>query len=231
MDKAKGRHELKYRIGYGDYLALRARAQALLEADAHAEGSSGYRVRSIYFDNYADTALREKLDGLARREKFRLRFYGADSAHMRLEKKAKQGALCFKEGLRLREAESRMLLSLDTAFMREHPAPLLRALYLKMQTRLLRPRVLVSYFREAYVYGPGNVRLTFDSDIRTSLFTPDFLCGCVETAVGAAEGGADIRLMELKYDDFLPEPVAALVQGAPWRQGAFSKYGAARRFG
>lgn len=72
-----------------------------------------------------------------------------------------------------------------------------------MKTQQLRPRVLVSYVREPYVYAAGNVRVTFDSNIRTSLFQRDFLDGALPDII-ATDAPGDI-ILEVKYDAFLPE--------------------------
>ena len=72
-----------------------------------------------------------------------------------------------------------------------------------MKTQQLRPRVLVSYVREPYVYAAGNVRVTFDSNIRTSLFQRDFLNGALPDII-ATDAPGDI-ILEVKYDAFLPE--------------------------
>ena len=53
------RHEWKHRIDTPGLLALRARLGAVLPRDPHAVGGS-YQVRSLYFDNLADKARREK---------------------------------------------------------------------------------------------------------------------------------------------------------------------------
>ena len=98
-----------------------------------------------------------------------------------------------------------------------------------MKTQQLRPRVLVSYVREPYVYAAGNVRVTFDSNIRTSLFQRDFLDGALPDII-ATDAPGDI-ILEVKYDAFLPEIIRALLQTGALRQQAFSKYGACRRFG
>ena len=110
-----------------------------------------------------------------------------------------------------------------------HPEELVRELYCKMKTQQLRPRVLVSYVREPYVYGAGNVRVTFDSNIRTSLFRRDFADGAVPDISAADSPGAAI--LEVKFDAFLPEIIRSLLQTGTLRQQAFSKYGACRRFG
>ena len=98
-----------------------------------------------------------------------------------------------------------------------------------MKTQQLRPQVLVSYVREPYVYGAGNVRVTFDSNIRTSLFRRDLADGPIPDISAADSPGAAI--LEVKFDAFLPEIIRSLLQTGTLRQQAFSKYGACRRFG
>ncbi|HBA49156.1 MAG TPA: molecular chaperone [Lachnospiraceae bacterium] len=223
------RHELKYGIGYPQYLELRSRLQAVMKADSHAGTDGRYLIRSIYFDNYADKALREKRDGVSTREKFRIRYYNDDFSFITLEKKAKNNNFCMKTDAEITEEECRRLLEGDLNWMRGHPAALVRELYAKMRYQILRPRVLVSYIREPYIYAAGNVRVTFDSDIRTTLYHGTFLEKKVAD-IGTAEHPRDM-VLEVKYDAFLPEVIRSIIQTDTLRQQAFSKYEACRRFG
>ena len=233
QSKAAYRHELKYPIDYAAYLSLSSRLKAVMKRDGHTNEDGKYTIRSIYFDNYRDTALREKIIGAKTREKFRIRYYNDDFSFITLEKKIKHDDLCLKLDATLLEEETRLLLRGDTDWMLKHDDPLIKELYIKMKTQQLRPRVLVSYTREPYVYAAGNVRVTFDSDIRSTLYHTDFLEASVtDISVGAGEKDASAPLlMELKYDGFLPSLIADLLQGSFYRQEAFSKYGACRRFG
>ena len=65
------RHEWKHELSFQDYLILRQRLRAVMEPDPHAVDGR-YFIRSLYFDNLDDKALREKIDGVNRREKFRI---------------------------------------------------------------------------------------------------------------------------------------------------------------
>ena len=223
------RHELKFEIPCADYYAMRERLKRVMKADPHTDQTGRYRIRSIYFDNSDDKALREKIDGIGKREKFRIRWYNDDFSFMVLEKKMKIDTLCLKYDARITEEECRRILGKDLGFMKEHPDGLLRELYAKMQYERLRPRVLVSYLREPYIYPAGNVRVTFDSEIRTSLYQQEFLTEKVSD-ISAADR-PDQMILEVKYDAFLPEIIQDLVQVPGIRQQAFSKYGACRRFG
>ena len=223
------RHELKYQIHFADYLAMRQRLRPVMKPDAHTRADGRYMIRSIYFDNADDKALREKINGVQKREKFRIRYYNDDLSFIMLEKKLKYNSLCRKIETRLSEQECRALLLGNTSWMLRHPAGLVRELYCKMNTQQLRPRVLVSYVREPYVYAPGNVRVTFDSNVRSTLFHRGFLEDEVPDIDVADTPGT--MILEVKFDAFLPDIIQALLQTEEIRQQAYSKYGACRRFG
>ncbi|MBR4413120.1 MAG: polyphosphate polymerase domain-containing protein, partial [Lachnospiraceae bacterium] len=172
---------------------------------------------------------KEKIDGIAKREKFRIRYYNDDFSFITLEKKMKINNLCLKYDATITEEECRKILSGDLAWMKEHKEELVRELYAKMTYQRLKPKVLVSYEREPYIYAAGNVRVTFDSKIRTSLFHQDFLTKEVDD-ISATDTPGDMFL-EVKYDAFLPSVIQDLIQVRGIRQQAFSKYGASRRFG
>lgn len=223
------RHEQKYGICQADCWALRQRLRPVMRPDPHAGPDGRYVIRSIYFDNLQDKALREKLDGVQLREKFRIRWYNDDLSYITLEKKIKHNDLCMKVGAPLTEQELRRILRGPEEWMPAHPRELVRELYCKMRWQQLWPRVVVSYVREPYVYGPGNVRVTLDSDIRTSLFRQPAPEGAMQD-ISAADGPQDV-ILEVKYDAYLPEIIARLLQTGELRRQSFSKYGACRRYG
>lgn len=219
------RHEYKQELNRSDLAALRHRLGAVLTPDAHGEGGR-YLVRSLYFDNAADHALREKLSGVDRREKFRIRYYDRDPSRLRLEKKTKQNGLGAKRSEPITAGEAEQLLSGRLDWMAASARPLACELYGKMRADGLRPRVIVDYTREAFVFGPGNVRVTLDHDLRAGLDCRGFLQpGCVTVPVPDAP-----VILEVKWDGFLPELVRGLVQLPGRRTSAFSKYAACRMF-
>ena len=223
------RHELKYQISPADHHALRQRLRAVMKRDPHTGADGLYTIRSVYFDNYGDKALREKVNGVQKREKFRIRYYNDDFSFITLEKKIKHNDLCMKLDAPLTAEDYQRILRAPGPWMLEHPQPLVRELYCKMNMQQLRPRVLVSYVREPYIYNAGNVRVTFDSHIRTSLFQRDFSDGAISD-ICATDTPGDI-ILEVKFDAFLPEIILCLLQSEALRQQAFSKYGSCRRFG
>lgn len=220
------RHEWKHEISRADLFTLRLRLRAIMQSDPHAADGK-YSVRSLYFDTLSDKALREKLDGVNGREKFRIRCYNEDTGFIRLEKKSKWNGLCRKQSAALTERETQAIINGDLNWMQRHPHGLVRELYAKMRLEGLRPRTIVDYIREPFVYGPGNVRVTFDRDIRTGLACTDFLNpACILIAAGRAP-----VILEVKWDAFLPDVIRDALQLPGRRTGAFSKYAQCRIYG
>lgn len=222
----KYRNEIKHVITQGDKAAVCASLRVVAEKDPHTGADGSYRVRSLYFDNVYDKALREKIDGLCNREKFRIRYYDDKPDFIRLEKKVKRGGLGYKVSAPMTADEVRRLLNGDTSWMATSGRGLLIELYSKMQTQQLRPKTIVDYRRTAFIYGPGNVRVTVDEDIRTGLNCRDFLDGGVTLPAGGNE-----TILEVKWDEFLPTPIRRAVQLKGRRMTAFSKYGTCRMYG
>ena len=220
------RHEWKHEISYADLLCIRQRLRAVAETDPHAVDGR-YRVRSLYFDTPGDRALREKIDGADPREKFRIRCYSGDAAGMRLEKKMRRGGLGTKFSAELSAEEARRILNGETGWMLASGRPLVQELYCRMRYQGLRPKTIVDYTREPFLYRPGNVRVTFDYDIRTGLGCTDFLNpDCVTIPAGDAP-----ILLEVKWDAYLPSVIRDAVQTGNLRATAFSKYAQCRIYG
>ena len=223
------RHELKYMVSYWQYLQLRSRFRQVMKQDPHVGKNGTYQIRSIYFDNIQDKALREKVFGVAKREKFRIRYYNDNFEQITLEKKIKDNNLCMKVSAPLQENECRRLLKGDLEWMKDHSSSLVQELYGKMKYQQLKPRVLVSYTREPYIFTAGNVRITFDWNVRTTMYHQKFLEEKVyDVETGQCPGE---MIMEVKYDAFLPRVIQDMIQSEGIRQQSFSKYAACRTYG
>lgn len=222
----KPRHEWKHEITAADCRVLTARLSAVARRDAHGQNGR-YEIRSLYFDDPLDTALREKIDGVNRREKFRIRYYNGDASYICLEKKSKWNGLCGKRSVLLSAQEVRDILDGDLAWMTDSGRSLIQELYYKMRSKRLRPKTIVDYTRDAYVFPAGNVRVTLDSNIRTGLGATDFLNpACVTVPAGDAP-----VILEVKWDEFLPDVIRAAVQLPGRHASSFSKYAACRIYG
>lgn len=220
------RHEWKHAISPADLMVLRSRLRCVMQTDPHAEGGS-YEVRSLYFDDLRDKVLREKLDGVSCREKFRIRYYNDDLSMIRLEKKTKKGGLGSKESVLLTAEEAQSLVDGNLDWMPHSGRPLVVELYRKMTAEGLQPKTIVDYTREPFLYPAGNVRVTLDYHIRTGLRCTDFLNrDCVTIPVGE-----NPIILEVKWDEFLPDLIRDIVQLEGRRTASFSKYAACRIYG
>ena len=219
----KFRHEYKHKVNLSDIIQLRTRLGAVAKHDNHCTCDGTYLVKSLYFDNYMDKVLKEKIDGVNKREKFRIRYYGDDTTFIRLEKKSKINGLCNKQSTILTEQECQKIIEGDIHFLIESPNNLKRELYAKMHYQLLRPKCIVAYTRECFVYPPGNTRVTIDYDLCGSYKVEDFL-------------NPDLKLvklfntaiLEVKWDEYLPQIIRDAVQLKSRKTSAFSKYAAVR---
>lgn len=220
------RHEWKHELNYADLLCIRQRLRAVAEPDPHAVDGT-YMIRSLYFDNIDDKALREKIDGVNLREKFRIRYYNGDPGVIHLEKKSKRNGLGTKYSASLTAEEAQKIVDGDVDWMLQSGRDLVQELYCKMRYQGLRPRTIVDYTREPFIYRPGNVRVTFDYDIRTGLQCTDFLDPDCPTIPA---GDAPI-ILEVKWDEYLPSVIRDCVQTPGRRVTAFSKYAQCRIYG
>lgn len=202
---------------------LRRRLSAVMKADEHAVDGR-YFIRSLYFDTPGDTALREKIDGISRREKFRIRYYNFDTSVIHLEKKSKTAGLCSKESADLTAEQVQKIIDGNIGWMKEHGNMLIRELHHKMTVQQLKPKTIVDYFREPFVYPAGNVRITLDYDIRTGLGSMDFFSKDCPT-VSVPDNPI---VLEVKWDEFLPSVIRNAVQLGDRRTSAFSKYAISR---
>ena len=221
----KLRHELKHSINRGEDQLLASRLRKLFPHDKNADSHGSYRVSSLYFDTPTDKALRQKIDGVNNREKFRIRHYNGDLSYIRLEKKYKINGLCGKRSARITADQVAKLLDGDIAFLLESGNPLMQELYSKMKGQLLAPRTIVTYDREAFLYEPGNVRITLDRNLRTGLASREFL----DPDVFHAPVSDGVTVLEVKYDEFLPEIVKMAVQ-INRQASAYSKYAVCRKY-
>lgn len=220
------RHEVKHELNQGDLLILRQRLRAVMKPDPHAADGK-YTVRSLYFDNIRDKALMEKINGVNDREKFRIRSYNGDMSFIQLEKKSKRNGLGTKFFAPLTAEQTEAILKGDLGWMKYSEYPLVQELYVKMTYQGLRPKTIVEYIREPFVFRPGNVRVALDHDIRKGLSVMDFLKPDCPTI----PAGDRAVILEVKWDEYLPDIIRDAVSLQGRRSAAFSKYERCRIYG
>lgn len=224
MENVVFRHEWKYPITMADVEVLRRKLCHLMKPDPHAIDGQ-YLIRSLYFDNFDDKALTEKLDGDYARSKFRIRIYNGSDSFIALEKKSKTGDLTQKHSARLKRSQYEQIMRGDIQWMRDDGRAVLAELYYRMTAENMRPKTIVEYTRYPFIYEPGNVRVTLDHHIRTGVFSVD-LFGSQKLAPSSAP-----HVLEVKYDNFLPDVIAGLVNYVGRGRASVSKYASCRVYG
>ncbi len=219
------RHENKYFISQAAYYMLRSRLSCSSAADFYAKADGKYKIRSLYFDDAFQSAFYDKIDGIENREKFRIRFYNDDDSFIRLESKQKLNKMTRKLSAPITRAEAEQIIAGDTWFLFDKKDALLKRFYLQSRMHALKPTVIVDYIREAYIF--EDVRITFD----LSLHTGNYNCNLFDPRLPTIPVlPSDRVILEVKYDDKLPDKFASLIEPARPMVSAISKYQLCRSF-
>lgn len=227
LQDQKFRHEYKYHINTMDYISIKNKVNKFMRLDKNAINNCDYNIRSLYFDDFKNTALFDKLLGLKNRHKFRLRIYNNKIDVIKLEKKIKHGHLVTKQWTTLTKEECEKVFLKDYSFINNQSHPVLKEFYGHIKASNLEPKVIVDYDREAYTYKAGNVRLTFDKRLKTGGNSIDFLNSEVPL-VSALEN--NIIVMELKYDEYLPSYIRDILSLGNRESLSNSKYVICRKY-
>ena len=221
------RHEYKYLIDSRTEEILKIRAQGVLMPDSHADAAGSYYIRSLYFDDRYDSCLRENISGTDPRSKFRIRYYNSDTSVLHLEKKSKERGMTRKESCSLTLEECRQFMEGNIPEITGEMPDKKKKLFSEMMVRGLVPKVIVSYERLPFVYPGGNVRVTFDRKLVSSLQIESFLDGANMERPVFASGQS---ILEVKWDEVLPRHIQMVLNLDCLQWTAFSKYSMCRRY-
>lgn len=217
----KFRHELKFMINRHQYYVLCQRLKNLIQHDKHAGRNGEYHIRSLYFDDVDSSALSEKLGGFRDRRKYRIRIYNGDDQIIHFEKKVKVGDHIAKLKEPLTREMYDSIIRGDYEVLHQPDKPFMMELYREMKHNLLRPKVIVDYVREPYVCKNGNVRITFDKELRTGLHATDIFDRSLQPVPALDD---HLIILEVKYDEYLPEYIRTALQMDGLRHQSASKY-------
>lgn len=224
------RHELKFFISPLQYQVLSRTLKATLNPDPNGDENNQYHIRSLYFDTAYDSALYDKINGTANRDKYRIRIYNFSDQMIRLECKSKFRDLISKRSVRITRDLAEQLISADPTGLESTASGLVSDVFREMRTNLLHPVVIVDYLREAYLHPVEEVRITFDMQLRSGLGSVDMFNPYLPTVPPFDH---DEIILEVKYNQVLPPYIANLLTYA-LRDGAcrsaISKYVYCRRF-
>jgi len=219
-NKRKFRHEIKYLINECDREVISQRIKSVLKLDEHAQGNE-YHVRSLYFDDYWDSSYLDKVGGFPGRKKYRIRTYNINSDIINLECKVKVDSYINKVSVPFVREEYNKIMNNDFSFLLKRDEPLCKQFYYECTSRFMRPKVIVDYEREPYIFEAGDVRVTFDKNVRGispwfDIFDEDI------PAYYVLEPGK--LVMEVKYTEFLPRVVKDSLADIRAEMSSFSKY-------
>ena len=221
------RHELKYFINPAEMNVLRGVLTPLMQLDPNGNERNEYHIRSLYFDTINDDALEETIAGVGNRKKYRIRIDNFSDRVIKLECKSKYGDLISKQSVTIPRELADQLIAGDPEGLQRMRHPLFHDVYREMKTRLLRPAVIVDYVREAYIHNAEEVRVTFDKQLRTGLFSSDMFNRDLPTYPVFDD---PVEILEVKYDEFLPSYIQSILSGITAQRSAISKYTWCRRF-
>lgn len=219
--KQKFRHELKYIISYPERDLLRLRLGAFLSRDKNVNENGEYKIRSLYFDDYWNSAYKEKMMGVSSRSKYRIRIYNDSDRVINLERKLKRGSYIAKEKAVLTKEEVYRIINGDYEFLKQNAQMLCREFYYECVSRVMRPRVVVDYEREPFVFFAGDVRITFDRGLRAGSMDFDIFDRNLPTLEAMQP---DKLVMEVKYTEFLPGIIRKALPPKASELSAVSKY-------
>ncbi len=229
MNSLPLRHELKFFINEMQYFVLSGILDQVLQRDPNGDEYNEYHIRSLYFDTVFNNALFDKMDGVQNRDKYRIRIYNFSDRVIKLECKTKVGSLISKRSITIPKLLCEQLIAGDPSGLETTRSGLLNDVYREMTIHLLRPVVLVDYVREAYLHPAEEVRITFDKQLRSGLWSHDLFNPQVPTIPPFDNNEI---IMEVKYNRALPSYIRDLLntycQNA--QPSAISKYVWCRRF-
>lgn len=223
---ARKRHELKYMVSQLDYLVLVRRLEKVLKRDRNSQGKN-YTITSLYFDDYDNQAYKEKINGEAFRHKYRIRYYNDDLTYIKLEKKSKINQMTMKTSEPLLVEEVEKIYQGDTEFLLDKVGDLYHDFYRQLNHGLLKPKVIVRYEREAFIHPLGDLRITFDKNVKTAncqtmIFEENIhFTSAIE---------ADQVIVEVKFNGILPDHIRSLIQTGHVMQASSSKYVYSRKY-
>ena len=237
------RKELKYIVGDDVLIDVRNRISGLMRPDSHQKGDH-YKIRSIYCDSPTFRCYRENLSGVSTREKYRIRTYDCDESVVNAEIKIRHRETISKMSTRIDRELFEALISgnpviaadaLNLEIKRRSKGTeqtgtdagessgirTLEKYFARFAAENFSPAVIVDYERSAYVYDTCNVRITFDRNVFASC---EFNRMFDKNLTGRPALDGSRHILEIKYDEFLPDEIKEVLGGLRLDRTSSSKY-------
>lgn len=226
MDKKQYRHELKFVLSTVEAELLKQKLALLMDVDENSVNEDNtYFIRSLYFDDDYDTAYYEKIDGLEKREKYRIRIYNFDSSFIRLERKEKNRDLTYKKQEKITKTQCLKFMDGNFDDIELADNSLLSEFVMKKKLHQIKPSVIVDYKRLAYTYPIEDTRITFDEEIRSGKFNHNLFDKDILT-FDVLEPNEVV--LEVKFNNAIPSHIADVIKTIPSVRQAVSKFALCR---
>ena len=222
------RHEYKYECSMRKIVCIKNQIETIMLPDSNVGENGVYTIRSLYFDDYSNRCFYENTNGTDPREKFRIRIYNGDISFIKLELKKKERGKTKKLSCTLTEELCQAAMYGENLPIDAIDSPIYRKFCIQQNIRLLTPKVIVEYDRIPFVYTDGNVRVTFDMNIRSSNQFERFLDNKIYSRLVMPENQ---HILEVKFDEYIPDFIYQSVQVEKLKQTSFSKYYLCRKYG
>lgn len=223
LNRQKYRYELKFEMSNAVAEMLKYRLSLVMHQDEYAKANDGsYYVRSLYFDDIYSTAYYDKLNGIEKRYKYRIRFYNFDTSYIVIEIKGKDGNIGYKRQntITIQECYDIIKKKYDTIDVSDN-REVLKQFIREAKDKNLIPSVIVDYQRVAFSYPLNDVRITFDTDVKSGKFSYDFF----NKNIMLYDVLEDNKIVfEVKYNNYLPNIIKELIQGIPMSRISMSKF-------
>lgn len=219
------REEKKFLLDYSSFYKVKNFLMQVMISDPHNTGE-GYMVRSLYFDTLDDLCFIEKMDGVMKRKKIRLRVYDPNAETAFLEIKQKDGAYQEKRSLEVSKADALELINSNYDVLLKYKGEFAKQCYSLLKEGNYRPKTVVEYQRLAYIAKENNIRITFDSNIRSTeanfnIFDNNLLLYPVFPK-------SDL-VLEVKFNGFLLGYIKSFIDNIEKSELSVSKYCLARQ--
>jgi len=209
-----------------EYKVLVKRLDKILKRDSNSSGD-GYTITSLYFDDLYNNAYRQKVEGEAIRHKYRIRYYNNDLSFIKLERKSKVNQMTMKKGVPLSTEEVKKIYRGDIEFLLSKEESLYREFYCEIKHKLLKPKVIVKYERDAFTHPVGDMRVTFDRNVKTANMETDIFKEDI-SFVPILEPNQVI--VEIKFNGVISDHIQSIMQMAHVTQASTSKYVLSRKY-
>lgn len=225
MKNIKYRHEFKYLLTETEAIEIELELSKLINIDNHAKNGV-YKISSLYFDNIDNQDFNDVDAGVDDRKKFRIRIYNNSSNNIKLECKSKKSNMTSKNSDILSYNQAKTYLS--GKYLRENNnSNSINYFNYNIMANGYKPVIIVEYERIPFVCRNGNTRITIDKNLCASNDIKNFL---ENYRFKRPIMPLDTCLLEVKYDDFIPEIIYNCLNQYNLKQISFSKYYLCRKF-